>query len=368
MSKIQIRGDSHLRGRVKSICKLFCITEIENRANAEAFAKKAVKFVTEHDDDGLGIMRLGENGIHIQRWVEVPLIPTMRSTLDRYKNVLNLNRNTEGRKSRDVYAIGIHGRWATCEVNIKNTHPFHRDGTALMHNGVINNHHEFDKPLSTCDSEALLTRYIDAGAKRHPKFLTEALKPIRGYFAAIVFNEDGTTDVWRDDRATLFMAHVKGVGVVIATTAEIIMNTAKACAHMPITHTTQHGANATIKVTAINEIKPFTVIRWKKGHDPIVKRFFHDTPAVVPNGAACGVGTQRTLFPDYQPDEFTPEPVGERGRSWAEEAEFQRAQRMADDQFADDYELAKLRGFKGTQEDYMNQLGIDGSLVDEEKL
>ena len=333
--------------------------------NAETFAKKAVKFVTEHDDDGLGIMRLGENGVHIQRWVEVPLIPTMRSTLDRFKNVLELNRNTEGKRSHNLYGIGIHGRWATCEVNIQNTHPFRRDGTALMHNGVISNHHEFDKPLSTCDSEALLTRYIDAGAKRHPKHLTDALKPIRGYFAAIVFNDDGTIDIWRDDRATLYMAHVKGVGVVIATTTEIILNTARECKHIPITHTTQHGAGATIKVTAINEIKPFTVIRWKKGRDPIVKRFFHDTPAAA-TGERAECGTQRSLFPDYAHDEFSPEPVGERGRTWAETAELQRAEQMADDQFAEDFALAKLRGFKGTQEDYMKQLGIEEELPVEE--
>jgi hypothetical protein len=228
-----------------------------------------------------------------------------------------------------------------------------------MHNGVISNHHEFDKPLSTCDSEALLTRYIDAGAKRHPKFLTDALKPIRGYFAAIVFNNEGTIDIWRDDRATLFMAHVKGVGVVIATTAEIILNTARECKHIPIPHTTQHGAGATIRVTAINEIKPFTVIRWKNGHSPIVKRFFHDTPAVVPGAAGNTCGTQRSLFPDYERDEFSPEPVGMRGRSWQENAELERTQRLADDTFADDYELAKLRGFKGTQEDYFRQMDIE---------
>lgn len=300
-------------------------------------------------------MRLGENGVHIQRWVEVPLIPTMRSTLDRFKNVLELNRNTEGKKSHNTYGIGIHGRWATCDVNIQNTHPFYRNGTALMHNGVISNHHEFDKPLSTCDSEALLTRYIDANAKTHPKHLSEALKPIRGYFAAIVFNDDGTIDVWRDDRAALFMAHVKGVGVVIATTAEIILNTARECKHMPVsTAPSRNGVVATVKVTAINEIKPFTVIRWKKGRDPIVKRFFHDTPAAASGEIVEKCGTQKSLFPDYQGDEFSPEPVGERGRTWQETAELERAAELDDD-----YQLAKLRGFKGTQEDYFKQLEIE---------
>jgi hypothetical protein len=330
------------------MCKLFAIVEIESKSNAELFARKAIKFVTEHDDDGLGIMRLGENGVHIQRWVEVPLIPTMRSTLDRFQHVLELNRNTEGRRSpHELYGIGIHGRYATCEVNIQNTHPFYRNGSALMHNGIIQNHHQFDKPLSTCDSEALLTRYIDADAKRHPKHLTEALKPIRGYFAAIVFNDEGTIDVWRDDRTTLFMAHVKGVGVVIATTAEIILNSARAAKHeMPLTRGSNRAPNE-IRVTAINEIKPFTVIRWKKGHNPIVKRFFHDTPVGVLGGANTSCGTQKGLFPDYQTDEFSPDSGGERGETWQENT------------FADDYALAKLRGFKGTKEDYFQQMEIE---------
>lgn len=342
------------------MCKLLAVLEIENKSNAELFARKAVKFVTEHDDDGLGIMRLGENGIHIQRWVEVPIIPTMRSTLDRYKNVLELNRNVEGQRSRELYGIGIHGRYATCDVNIQNTHPFYRDDTALMHNGIIRNHHEFDKPLSTCDSEALLTRYIDAGVKRHPKHLTEAMRPVEGYFAAIVFNGDGTIDIWRDDNATLFMAHVKNVGVVIATTADIIMNTTRAVRQeSPPRRNTNGRLENDIKVTAVNEIKPYTVIRWKKGRSPIVKRFFHDTPAIVPSGAAISCGTQRSLFPEQERDEYSPEPVGERGATWAEHTELQRAQQMADDAFSDDYAIAKLRGFKGSEEDYFRQMEID---------
>lgn len=326
------------------MCKLFAIVEIENRVNAETFARKAVRFVTEHDDDGLGIMRLGENGIHIQRWVEVPLIPTMRSTLDRYKNVLELNRNVEGRRSvRDLYGIAIHGRYATCDINIKNTHPFYRDGIALMHNGVIANHYEFDKPLSTCDSEALLTRYLEAGVQRHPKFLTEAMRPISGYFAAIVFNDNGTIDVWRDDRATLYMAHVKNVGVVIATTAEIILNTARSIRDT--------------KITAINEIKPFTIIRWKKGHHPIVKRFFHEAPVIpIARNGSCYIerNTQKNLFPDYERDEYTPEPVDKRGDSWQEFAELERQGQMSDD-----FQLAKLRGFKGSEEDYFRQMELE---------
>lgn len=321
------------------MCKLLAITEVENKANAEAFARKAVRFVTENDDDGLGIMRLGENGIHIQRWVEVPIIPSQRSTLDRFKNVLELNRNTEGVRSRDLYALAIHGRFATCAVNLENTHPFYRMGTALMHNGIIRNHNEYEKVIGTCDSEALLSQYIDHNVRRHPKFVTDAMKGIQGYFAAIVFNDNGVIDIWRDGTATLVMAHVKGVGVVVCTTEDIIINTARACK---------------AKITAVNKIKPFTVIRWRNGHNPIVKRFFHEEPAYVPSGGGNECGTQRNLFPEMEPDEYTVRPVDVLEKDWQRELELERTAELADD-----YELAKLRGFKGTEEDYFRHLEME---------
>jgi predicted glutamine amidotransferase len=333
------------------MCKLFAIVEIEDRKNAEYFAKRAVPFITRNDDHGLGIMRLGENGIHIQRWVEVPQIVSMRSTLNRYKNVLQRDENQEGVKSRNLYGIAVHGRYATCDINIKNTHPFFRDGTALMHNGIIRNHYDFDKPLSTCDSEALLTRYIDAGVIKHHKLLTDAMKPIQGYFACIVFNNNGVIDIWRDNSATLHMAHVKGVGVVIATTAEIILDTAKACK---------------ARVTDIKPIRPYTAIRWNKGKLPIIKRFHYEEPKedAPKGGNFCGTGKQRSLFPEHVLDDqpiFDQQgnmvdgepivPLDKMDTNWQDRLEEER-----NALYADDYELAKIRGFKGTLEDYARSI------------
>lgn len=306
------------------MCKLMAILEIENRVAAESFGRKAVRYMTENDNDGLGIMRLGENGTHIQRWVEVPMIPSQRTTLDRFRNVLERNENQEGRRSHDLYALAIHSRLATCGVNIENTHPFYRNNTALMHNGVIRNHQEFPKYLSSCDSEALLTQYIDGNVRRHPKLLTDALRDIQGYFACIVFNDNGVIDIWRDDSATLYMAHVRGVGVVVCTTQEIIMQTARI---------------AKVKVTAINRIKPYSIIRWIKGKNPMLKRFTHeDIPRSIPS-------YQGNLFPSTPDVEM----VGERGTIWQENAD-------SINELADDYQMAKLRGFKGTIDDYQQKI------------
>ena len=141
---------------------------------------------------------------------------------------------------------------------MQNVHPFYKDGTALMHNGIISNAVEFERTLSTCDSEALLSQYIKTNVKKNPLNLTTALENVSGYYGAIVFNDNGVVDIWRDDTATLFMAHIKGVGVVIATTQEIITKTARKCKAY---------------ITGIDELLPFVDIRWNMGVDPRIMRF-----------------------------------------------------------------------------------------------
>ena len=252
------------------MCKLFSIVEVENQEKAERFAKLAIPFITKTDNHGLGIMRLGENGTHIQRWLNPPTV--MRSkkskSLLKYEKALKHQQNEEGERSRDLYAIAIHGRFATCDKSLQNTHPFYRDGSALMHNGIIPNAVDFKRVLSTCDSEALLSQYLAYGVSDSQLRLTDALKGVGGYYASIVFNDNGTIDIWRDDTATLYLAHVRGVGVVIATTEEIIIQTAK---------------KQKAFITGIDEILPFTVIRWRKGLSPTIGTFeaIKPAPAVV---------------------------------------------------------------------------------------
>lgn len=250
------------------MCKLFSIVEIEDKRNAELFAKHAIPLITKIDDDGLGIMRLGERGIHIQRWLEPPVVVRRKKSvvLEKYEKALLHQRNEEGTRSRNLYAIAVHGRLATCARSLENTHPFYREGTALMHNGIISNASNYPHPLSTCDSEALLSQYLKFEVRKDVTKLEESLRGVGGYYAAIVFNENGTVDIYRDDMATLYMAHVRDVGVVIATTQEIIVNTArKLKAH----------------ITGIDEILPNTVIRWHNGVSPQILPFASYKPLVI---------------------------------------------------------------------------------------
>lgn len=255
------------------MCKLFLITEIEDQTKAELFARAAIPHITKTDNHGLGIMRLGEQGIHIQRWLHPGSI-NRREThyLKKYESALACQRNTEGTRPKELKAIAIHGRFATCDKSLRNTHPFMRDGVALMHNGIISNASEYKREVSDCDSEALLTQYIDHRvSESEPQDIGEtlghAMDGVGGYYAAIVFNESGSVDVWRDNQATLCLAHVRGIGIVVSTTQEIIKRTAKALR---------------TKIDGIDDILPYTVIRWPAQGNPIISQYTAAKPVTVP--------------------------------------------------------------------------------------
>jgi len=247
------------------MCKLYAVVEIENKKNAELFTRAALPIITKTDNHGLGIMRLGERGVHIQRWLDLPAVVRKNKSkvLMKYEKALKHQANEEGNRSNKLYAIAVHGRFATCAKTLANTHPFYRNGTALMHNGIISNAEKYDKPLSTCDSEALLTQYLQHEVRANNIRLTDALKDVSGYYATIVFNDNGIIDIWRDETASLYIAHVKGVGVVIATTKEIITGAARKCKAY---------------ITGIDEMLPWTTIRWHNGVNPRIGTFENGKP------------------------------------------------------------------------------------------
>lgn len=303
------------------MCKLLGIVEIENQQNAETFAKKAIPIITKTDNHGLGIMRLGEKGVHIQRWLEPPTVVRKKPSvaLLKYEKALKHQNNEAGSVSRNLYALAVHGRFATCTKSLENTHPFYKQGTALMHNGIISNAEEFTRELSTCDSEALLSQYVENDVKGDNSRLTNALKGMSGYYAAIVFNDNGVIDIWRDSTASLFLAHVRNVGVVIATTKEIIIGAARKC-----------GAT----VTGIDEILPFTAIRWDKGLNPRIGTF----EAIKPVTFESIAGAEH-WWKDYEEKWNTP-------TGYDYKPSNRRALDLEEEDEADLRELKRLQGFK----------------------
>jgi hypothetical protein len=282
---------------IKIMCKLFAVLDIEDKEKANKFAMGAIPFITKTDNHGLGIMRLGENGVSIRRWLTIPALVADRPYdrhLERYREALSPRANVEGTTSQRLDAIAIHGRYATCEKTLENTHPFYAKGSALMHNGVISNAASFTQKLSTCDSEALLWQYIKHEVRDKPNKLEAALNGVGGYYAAIVFNDNGVVDIWRDSQAELFLGYVKGVGTVVCTTVEIMEKAA---------------AKAKTDLVDVDEIMPFTHIRWRLGQPPMVTAFEVTKPYL-----SCGVESR--LPPSLNDEEIW--------QGWRQEDELMR--------------------------------------------
>lgn len=242
------------------MCKLLTVLDIENQGLAEKFIEKSLPYMVKNDKDGLGVMRLGKNGVYINRWVTPPqkLNPPMPS-LSPYSKAIEHESNIEGIPSSSYDALCVHSRQATSAVCLNNTHPFYQDHSALCHNGIVHTVDNFGKELkTTCDSEILLSRYVDHDISNNPASLTESLNGVGGYYACIVFNDSGVVDIWRDGTATLFLASVRGVGTVIATTPDIILKTCRVLK---------------LRALSINAVLPFTHIRWVKNHAPDVRTF-----------------------------------------------------------------------------------------------
>jgi hypothetical protein len=242
------------------MCKLFCILDIENADNALEFAEKAVKPLTAKDNDGLGVIMLGDQGLGVERWLKPSDFPTAQTpispALSKYADLIPAKYNSYGATTQqNIYAIGIHARMATGAKTLENVHPFVKNNVALIHNGVISNHEKWEKELSSCDSEALLSLYLD-------NHISKAFKKIRiieseavGWYAFMVFNENTkSVDIMKDDTTSLYFAHVPTVGIVFCTTWEII----KSCV-----------GQMHLKQPEIHTFPASTAMRWTHGKDKI---------------------------------------------------------------------------------------------------
>ena len=112
-------------------------------------------------------------------------------------------------------ALLIHGRTATCNVDIENTHPIKVGRGIIIHNGVVDST-KYKNLHSTCDSELILQAYQAAG-------IQEVATEITGYYAFGILHptNKGLLTVARDDRAPLF-GGLTEFGEVFATTQDLI--------------------------------------------------------------------------------------------------------------------------------------------------
>lgn len=224
------------------MCKLAIIPFVKpgKEANAFKLAAALAPLLTANDSDGFGYMALGNDGVYGERWLSVDdafktrdkssVAPVIEASyLGALVATSGTGYNSFGVKSDRTYAIALHARMATCGVSLDNVHPFvSKDGkSALVHNGVIANHKAWDKTLSSCDSEAILSSYCESNVANDAANIQRVAESLQGWYACAMFAKDnhGTwwLDIFKDDRTPLTAMYVPAIdGLVFVTRIEML--------------------------------------------------------------------------------------------------------------------------------------------------
>jgi len=146
-----------------------------------------------YNNDGLGYAAIDEAGnLFAERWFKNSM--AFKKPIDSpFKSAVSfspIEYNSEGHVNLDkVTAMTLHTRMATCEKSLKNTHPFIKGETSVIHNGVIRNPEVYKPMMSTCDSESLLNGYLSFNIANNPNELETMVKPLDGYWAVAAFSK-----------------------------------------------------------------------------------------------------------------------------------------------------------------------------------
>ena len=190
------------------MCKLAIVTKHDS-TKLGAIIVNAWTEMSKTERDGFGAAWVSPNGkIGYVKSSQASLLPDLPAFCAAFSE-------GNGLKS-DGGALIIHGRTATCGVNVANTHPMLGSNSALVHNGIVSSK-RFHNTESTCDSELLLHAWKADG-------IDAVAKDISGYYAfAIIQRIRGKTvlDVVRDDKAQLKVGRIAD-GWAFATTPQLL--------------------------------------------------------------------------------------------------------------------------------------------------
>jgi hypothetical protein len=216
---------------------------ITNPKNARHLAHAMAPIMSKTDKDGIGYVAINNKGeMFSEKWLknnmaffhqaEVKLLDNLGEMTDfKYEKS---NYMSSGVSDWDnVSTVLMHTRHSTNKVCIENTHPFIIGDTALVHNGVISNHDKFRKEISSCDSEAILTQYIDHEVGKNSQNIDAVSSALDGWMACGILNKTEDhgwiVDVFRRG-AQLYACYIPEVGgVVFSTSDEYIKSGVIAC-------------------------------------------------------------------------------------------------------------------------------------------
>lgn len=230
------------------MCKVMIIPRIEDTDKVKRFMEAAHPAMSKSDSDGIGYAALtNQDKLAVERWFDVKkafqrpwqetklekkIINQLSKFLKKENDKDSFEYNSVGDLDSNWKAVLYHTRYATCEKNLKNVHPFiSKDGeTALIHNGRISNHSDIDAycPIqSTCDSEAILNAYTHHKVNYNIEEWQELAKHLKGYFAIGVISKDKDgrhiLDITRDRNASLYCVFIPALkSEVFCTKIDII--------------------------------------------------------------------------------------------------------------------------------------------------
>lgn len=229
------------------MCRILTLVGIkQNKDYLEDLMFSASEHMSKFNDDGIGYTMITKDSkLHTRKWLNNTDFFTTPPKIDSVikKNLKGfIKDNADVSKTHfvqgktpnygDIQTLMMHTRKATCGKGIENTHPFvtKDNQVSLIHNGQISNHTVFNKTLGTCDSESILSGYLDFDVANNPSNIQKLFDKLYGSFAVAVTAVDNTgrrvIDVFRNDSyATLYVAYSKFFGCyMICTRDDIISN------------------------------------------------------------------------------------------------------------------------------------------------
>jgi glucosamine 6-phosphate synthetase-like amidotransferase/phosphosugar isomerase protein len=231
------------------MCKIMGMPGVKPELIEQAwsFVVASRPYMTKADDDGYGYAAFTKAGNLIaEKWLDTNTAynyPEKDLMLkERLGEVLTEDvkepvYDSFGELETEVSCIITHSRLATCDVSLKNVHPFIKNNIALIHNGIIRNHDKFPKEVSSCDSEAILQLYTKEQVNLFPQNIDNITKQLQGYYGCMILAEDSTGRKIMDvikHQANLYLTWVNELETFVICTSDDIIK--KTCVDMDYSH------------------------------------------------------------------------------------------------------------------------------------
>jgi hypothetical protein len=183
------------------MCKIAGTTKITdaNREKVWKFMMLLGEQISLGNNDGLGYAAIDSKGaIFGERWLRndtafldiSKIIPSL--TAEKMSKLYSFFGDTVNKN--DAQGIILHTRMATCGKGIENTHPFVDDidnpSLAIIHNGIIQNHFQFTKKYSTCDSEVIATLYKENKVNEDFASINKVTNQLAGWYTVLALSKD----------------------------------------------------------------------------------------------------------------------------------------------------------------------------------